>query len=300
MSLFKTPSLKIEDGIPIFCDTSDRYIANYEGIASDHLAAIAKGIENPFMNAELWASLEDSTRDDLARLVIPDSKVLDVGVGLGSLLMPLENIDRHGIDISFGYLKVAQANGINVALARIEELPYRDNSFDIAVCTDVLEHVIDLHLCSKENLRVIKPGGLLVVRLPYKETLASYLDDACPYEFVHLRSFDDVSLRLHFCKIFSCEYLEHSFSSNFFGDSDRLRIQLLRHTDLVRSLLQTIPSAGHALSPLVQTVQATQSDFQRAMYMYRDSHPADFEHLARGLVLPMVVNMVLRKPASAT
>ncbi len=40
-----------------------------------------------------------------------------------------------------------------------EEMPYPDDSFDIVVCVDVLEHVRDLTQVLAEVARVLKPGG---------------------------------------------------------------------------------------------------------------------------------------------
>ncbi|MEL7280952.1 MAG: bifunctional 2-polyprenyl-6-hydroxyphenol methylase/3-demethylubiquinol 3-O-methyltransferase UbiG [Pseudomonadota bacterium] len=40
-----------------------------------------------------------------------------------------------------------------------EDLPYEDNSFDVVVCVDVLEHVADLDQVLREVKRVLAPGG---------------------------------------------------------------------------------------------------------------------------------------------
>jgi len=44
----------------------------------------------------------------------------------------------------------------------VEALPYPDNTFDIVICVDVLEHVADLHLAISEISRVLKPQGLFL------------------------------------------------------------------------------------------------------------------------------------------
>ena len=46
------------------------------------------------------------------------------------------------------------------ALARAERLPFRDESFDVAVCTQVLEHVLDPGSVLQETRRVLRKEGL--------------------------------------------------------------------------------------------------------------------------------------------
>ncbi|MDG1419461.1 MAG: bifunctional 2-polyprenyl-6-hydroxyphenol methylase/3-demethylubiquinol 3-O-methyltransferase UbiG, partial [Tateyamaria sp.] len=43
-----------------------------------------------------------------------------------------------------------------------EHMPYSDDTFDIVVCVDVLEHVRDLSQVLAEVARVLKPGGLFL------------------------------------------------------------------------------------------------------------------------------------------
>ncbi|HXG48980.1 MAG TPA: class I SAM-dependent methyltransferase [Methylomirabilota bacterium] len=45
----------------------------------------------------------------------------------------------------------------------LEELPFADSYFDLAVMINVLDHVQDAHRCMTSLLRVIKPGGFLVL-----------------------------------------------------------------------------------------------------------------------------------------
>ena len=58
------------------------------------------------------------------------------------MLQNFPGLRRHGMDISRGYLKVSREVGIDVCYARIEDMPYKPDTFDVIVCTDVLEHVL--------------------------------------------------------------------------------------------------------------------------------------------------------------
>ncbi len=46
-------------------------------------------------------------------------------------------------------------------------IPYEDNVFDGVLCTQVLEHVVDIDLLLAECNRVIRLGGSLVVSVPF-------------------------------------------------------------------------------------------------------------------------------------
>ena len=47
------------------------------------------------------------------------------------------------------------------------ELAFETNTFDTAFCTQVLEHVYDHHALIREANRVLKPGGKLILTVPF-------------------------------------------------------------------------------------------------------------------------------------
>jgi 2-polyprenyl-6-hydroxyphenyl methylase/3-demethylubiquinone-9 3-methyltransferase len=55
-----------------------------------------------------------------------------------------------------------------------ENLPYGDQTFDIVVCVDVLEHVSDLNQVINEIARVLKPGGYLAYDTINRTLLARF------------------------------------------------------------------------------------------------------------------------------
>lgn len=201
--------LRFEGGIPVFSE-ADAYLENYTRIANDHLAYLATKGANPFIPERLWTEMEDSTGRLITKYTKDGDRILDAGVGLGRLLSQQPALQRYGVDISRDYLQRAREAGINVCLARLEDLPYHPGFFDAVTCTDVLEHVLDLNLCLGKLLNVLKPGGLLIIRVPYREDLSHYTGTDYPYEFAHLRSFDEHSLTLLFTKIFRTEVVEWS------------------------------------------------------------------------------------------
>src|SRR5262245_42941732 len=213
--------LRFDGGIPVFSEP-DAYLENYARIANDHLAYLAAKGENPFIPDRLWTEMEDSTGQLISKYTKDGDRILDAGVGLGRLLSQQPVLQRYGVDISRDYLQRAHAVGINVCLARLEDLPYHPEFFDAVTCTDVLEHVLDLNLCINKLLNVLKPGGVLLIRVPYREDLSHYTSTDYPYEFAHLRTFDEHSLALLFTKIFRTEVVEWS-TTGYWPTVDRLK-----------------------------------------------------------------------------
>lgn len=321
---YRVPPLRFVGGLPVFSE-ADRYVENYQRIAADHVAAMKPGSANPFIEDELWKTLEDSTRALIGKHVAPQGRVLDVGVGLGRLLGPASQYRRFGIDISFDYLLHARAAGIEVAFSRIEDMPFHDGYFDAVAVCDVLEHVLDLDGCMRQLLRVLKPGGVLVVRVPYREDLSGYLDPAVPYEYIHLRNFDEHGLALLLAKIYKCEVLEFCQVAPFLQGAPRLRLRLLAAASEVRRiagtaevkllsrrerLFKALRGAWQALrgvedppdphQALRDATRVSEEQFVAWIYRVRDEEPELYRRLAPHLLHGMEINMVARKPLAYT
>jgi SAM-dependent methyltransferase len=57
-------------------------------------------------------------------------------------------------------------------------IPFRDGSFDTVLCTSVLEHVEDVESAMAEIVRVMRPGGRILVSVPFL-----YPTHEAPYDF---------------------------------------------------------------------------------------------------------------------
>jgi len=205
--IYAKKPIEVRDGVPVF-SVADAFVRNYERISADHLESLEKNGTNPWIPERLWIEMEATTVELVRKYSKSGDLILDVGVGLARILSRFPNLRRFGMDISWGYLNLARTKGVEVCYARIEDMPYVPNTFDVLVCTDVLEHVLDLNLCCKRMIDVLKPGGILIVRVPIHEDLSRYCEPGFPYEFVHLRHFTQPSLRLQFERIMHCEVLE--------------------------------------------------------------------------------------------
>lgn len=63
-----------------------------------------------------------------------------------------------------------------VTYADATRLTFNDNSFDVAIANHILEHIPEDLAAMKEIYRVLKPGGLAILQVPYSETIPHTLE----------------------------------------------------------------------------------------------------------------------------
>lgn len=83
-----------------------------------------------------------------------------------------------GNDIRDGFvnLDITQLPGVDVVCDIDREvLPFEDNFFEYILCNDVLEHVEYIKVL-KEILRVLKPNGIVEIRVPHFTSSNNYID----------------------------------------------------------------------------------------------------------------------------
>ncbi len=107
--------------------------------------------------------------------------ILDAGCGTGALMKKLNKFGEiWGIDASSEALKFAKQNKVrNIKKASVENIPFKDDLFDAVVSIDVLYHKAvknDVRALS-EFRRVLKPGGLLIVKSPAHNWLRGSHDE---------------------------------------------------------------------------------------------------------------------------
>ncbi|MGE3268355.1 MAG: class I SAM-dependent methyltransferase [Chloroflexota bacterium] len=97
-------------------------------------------------------------------------EILDAGCGSGGMTRYLQHFGRvTGIDLAPEALTLAKQRGLTrLARSSVGAIPFQDGTFDIVTSFDVLYHlnVNDDRVALSEIHRVLKPGGVALIRLP--------------------------------------------------------------------------------------------------------------------------------------
>ena len=119
-----------------------------------------------------------------AKPYVEGKRVLDVacGEGYGSCLMKQWGAKEVvGVDISEEAVQNAQQlfgqEGVTYIQHIAESLPFEDDSFDVGVSLETIEHLDDPVAFLKELRRVVKPDGILVVSCPNDQYYADNVKD---------------------------------------------------------------------------------------------------------------------------
>ncbi|MDR6936855.1 glycosyltransferase [Luteibacter sp. 3190] len=167
--------------------TGERYIPSEQGeIRQEHLHRYA------------WC-----------RSLVDGKDVLDIasGEGYGSALLAELARQVTGVDISFDAVRHASATYADISnLSFLEgsaaKIPAQDNSFDVVVSFETIEHHDQHEEMMAELRRVLRPDGVLVISSPNK---AIYSDEAGYHNEFHVKElyFDelDTLIRRHFDRV---------------------------------------------------------------------------------------------------
>ncbi len=109
----------------------------------------------------------------------PGMRVLDAGCGGGRHLCEAfrtDGVEVAGVDLGWddlcktrGYLSLMALESKGrwlISQADVTKLPFAEGVFDVVVCSEVLEHIRENREAVAELVRVLKPGGDLVVTVP--------------------------------------------------------------------------------------------------------------------------------------
>jgi len=131
---------------------SNLYLRTYNRICGTH------------PNVYLWHSQWLATKDLNASLrgSLPEftGRILDVGCGNKPYQHWTHAVEYVGIDVYPG-------PGVDAIIEADTPWPLQPSSFDGVLCTQVLEHAANLDQTLAEIGRVLKPGGLLIVTVPF-------------------------------------------------------------------------------------------------------------------------------------
>ena len=113
---------------------------------------------------------------EAVRSVLPPGKGVEIGVGTGRFAGPL-GVEM-GVEPSDFMKEAALEKGIEVIRGVAESLPLPDRSFDFVLMVTVICFFDDVPRAFSEALRILKPGGSLVVAFLDRDTPTGKIYDA--------------------------------------------------------------------------------------------------------------------------
>ncbi|MCL5264045.1 MAG: methyltransferase domain-containing protein [Chloroflexi bacterium] len=154
----------------------------------------------------VWRFGQDRRLNLVREHVSLDAKrILDVGCGIGTYVRKFRafSSEVYGVDVDHEKVTEAGASLPNVVVAPAEELPYPDGFFDVVFLHEVIEHVHSDEKAIAEAVRVMSPGGHLVIFAPNRlylfETHGIYLGKRYIFKLVPLVNYLPDALRKRFC-----------------------------------------------------------------------------------------------------
>lgn len=185
------------------------------------------------------------------------ARVLDVGAGVGQYRQLFGHCEYRAHDFGLEPATGGQYTALDYQ-SDITAIPVPDASFDVVLCTEVLEHVPEPIAALTEMVRILRPGGSLLISAP----LGSHLHQE-PYHFYggYTPHWYSRFLSAAGCDVASIEPNSGFFS--FFGQeaqrfSEYLRPRHTRRLGFARSAfltgvwIATLPAAH--LLPLLGSV----------------------------------------------
>lgn len=114
-------------------------------------------------------------RDQAAMKYVVGNKVLDAGCGEGITLEKLvarfPEKEFLGVDPDPKNIKLCEAHMLPVIQGDVYDLPFENESLDTCLFMEVIEHLETPKKALEELIRVLRPGGRLIVVFPYDITM---------------------------------------------------------------------------------------------------------------------------------
>jgi SAM-dependent methyltransferase len=220
----------------------------------------------------VWRSGQERRLRMIQRWVELSGYILDDGCGLGTYLGAMEPFSQHRFGLEIEYDRalraISSADGIVQGVG--EYLPFADDTFDVVLSNEVVEHAEDDYQYAAEMVRVVKPAGRVLLFCPNRwypveqhgifwkgnyrfgnVPLVGYLPNALRNRLApHVRTYTTSSLRRLFRGL-SVVILHHS---RIFGGYDNVEARWPSFGRLLkRSLysLEATPLATFGLSHLI-------------------------------------------------
>lgn len=196
----------VQGDVPLFLDAQDEKISEQDFHYINHYTVDAEVFDYyRDRNDKLEQVSVSLLRRSIIRQIPRNTRfLLDVGCGCAYIAKHFINSGTRVVS-----LDVAQANAEKAlkkypsdnhaaVVADVFALPFKENTFDCIVASEIIEHTVDPHAFVEALKRVLKPGGTLIISTPYKEKIEYSLCIHCNCKTpknAHLHSFDKNNMR---------------------------------------------------------------------------------------------------------
>lgn len=187
--------------------------------------------------------------------------VLENGCGVGMYLSHLMPHARRIFGLEYDPERAAEALQVspNVVIAAGEHLPFADNTFDLILSHEVIEHVQDDRLAIQEMVRCLRPGGRITLFCPNRgypfETHGVYWRGQYHFGNIPLVNYLPRRLRNRLAphvRVYSRQDLDRLFAG--------LPVQVLERRIIFGAydnIIARYPRAGNTLRSLLQNLENT-------------------------------------------
>ena len=123
------------------------------------------------IDSDMALGYSDVKRDIFLKWIGRSKRVLDLGCYDGrdsALFLKCDN-EVYGVEVLYKPAKTAESRGIKVSIFDMDKVdlwPFENEFFDVVVCGDIIEHVLNVDLFLSNIYRILKPGGLVLISTP--------------------------------------------------------------------------------------------------------------------------------------
>lgn len=190
----KTTKVPIIKSIPRFVDDKNYAISFGKQWNTFQQTQLDSFTGSPISLNRLETALQTSIQD------LNGIKVLEAGSGAGRFteILARSNSEIYTFDISnaieANWKNNNKFNNLTFFQANIEDIPFKDNFFDLIICLGVIQHTPSSEKTIKELHRVVKPNGRIVFD-HYKKHIGHYFSLYIPIWHIIKRLPKDLQLK---------------------------------------------------------------------------------------------------------
>jgi SAM-dependent methyltransferase len=154
----------------------------------------------------VWRRGQDRRLDLIRQYVsLEGRRILDIGCGIGTYVRKFRDFSPHvyGIDVDEEKVRRAAQTLPHITVGGAEALPFRDETFDVILLNEVIEHVASDRATIQEAVRCLTPGGHVVIFAPNRmypfETHGFYVGTRFVFRLLPLINYTPDVIRNIFC-----------------------------------------------------------------------------------------------------